>query len=178
MRRHFKWDKKYLYWGITAFCVIACAILFYMVLRYLPALRSGLGTLVKILSPFIWGLVIAYLLTPLVRALEKNVFGGLRKKGGKAKLSPARVLSVVLAELVLLALLVALVYLILPQLYSSIETMVANSPTYANNLNKWATRLFQDYPQIESYTNQALGELNTELSDWIKNTLGAEVRAS
>ena len=43
MRRPFKWDKKYLYWGGTAFCVIACAILFYMALNYLPALgRAGL----------------------------------------------------------------------------------------------------------------------------------------
>ena len=28
MRRQFRWDKKYLYWGITAFLVIAGAILF------------------------------------------------------------------------------------------------------------------------------------------------------
>ena len=39
MRRHFRWDKKYLYWGVTAFCVIAAAILFYMALNYLP--RDG-----------------------------------------------------------------------------------------------------------------------------------------
>ena len=29
MRRQFRWDKKYLYWGITAFLVIAGAILFF-----------------------------------------------------------------------------------------------------------------------------------------------------
>ena len=28
MRRRFKWDKKYLHWGVTAFCVIAASILF------------------------------------------------------------------------------------------------------------------------------------------------------
>ena len=170
MRRHFRWDKKYLYWGVTAFCVIACAILFYMVLHYLPTLGGALARLVRILSPFIWGLVIAYLLTPLVRALEKNVFGGLgKKKDGRSKL--ARTLSVVIAELVLLAIIVALIYLILPQLYSSIETMVSNSSTYANNLSSWATKVFQDYPQIESYASQVLGEINSELSGWIKNTL-------
>ena len=43
MRRHFRWDRKYLYWGITAFCVIAAAILFYMALRFLPDLRKGSG---------------------------------------------------------------------------------------------------------------------------------------
>ena len=31
MRHKFRWDKKYLYWGITAFCVIAALILFCLV---------------------------------------------------------------------------------------------------------------------------------------------------
>ena len=80
MRRHFRWDKKYLYWGVTAFCVIAAAILFYMALNYLPLLRQGLASLLHILSPFIWGLVICYLLTPFMRLVEKKLFGPLSKK--------------------------------------------------------------------------------------------------
>ena len=28
MRRRFNWDKQYLYWGMTAFCVIAASIVF------------------------------------------------------------------------------------------------------------------------------------------------------
>ena len=77
MRRHFRWDKKYLYWGVTAFCVIAAAILFYMALNYLPLLRQGLASLLHILSPFIWGLVICYLLTPFMRLVQKKLFGPL-----------------------------------------------------------------------------------------------------
>lgn len=74
MRRPFRWDKKYLYWGITAFCVVAAAILFYMALNYIGAVGSAISALVKILSPFIWGLVISYLLGPLVRTFENKVF--------------------------------------------------------------------------------------------------------
>ena len=75
MRRIFRWDKKYLYWGITAFCVIACAILFFMALNYLDTLKQGIAALIRILGPFIWGLVIVYLLSPLVRFLQKKIFG-------------------------------------------------------------------------------------------------------
>ena len=66
MRRHFRWDKKYLYWGVTAFLVVAASILFYMALNYLPVLRGAIQTLARILNPFIWGLVFTYLLTPLM----------------------------------------------------------------------------------------------------------------
>ena len=68
MNRHFKWDKKYLYWGITAFCVVACAILFYMALNYMPGVLSAIGSLFSILSPFIWGLAITYILLPACSA--------------------------------------------------------------------------------------------------------------
>ena len=74
MRRQFHWDKKYLYWGITAFLVLAAEILFYMALSYLPALGKGLSALMRILSPFVWGLVITYLLHPLMKALERSAF--------------------------------------------------------------------------------------------------------
>ena len=81
MRRPFRWDKKYLYWGITAFCVVAAAILFYMALNYIGAVGSAIGALVKILSPFIWGACNkSYLIGPLVRTLENKVFRPLASK--------------------------------------------------------------------------------------------------
>ena len=77
MKKGFRWDKKYLYWGVTAFCVVACAIVFYMALNYLPVLGAALKKLMGILSPFLWGLVISYLLLPGLRAIEHGAFGPL-----------------------------------------------------------------------------------------------------
>ena len=176
MRRHFRWDKKYLYWGVTAFCVIAAAILFYMALNYLPLLRQGLASLLRILSPFIWGLVICYLLTPFMRLVEKKLFGPLSKKLYKnSKRSDgsrfARSMSVLLSELFLLAVLTALVCLIIPQLYSSLQNMVANSPMYIETASRWITQLLEDFPEIEQYVSQTLGQVNTSLMDWIQNTV-------
>ena len=74
MRRVFRWDKKYLYWGITAFCVIAASILFYTVLDKLPSIGKLIGRLVSILSPFVWGLAISYLLAPMMRTMGLSSF--------------------------------------------------------------------------------------------------------
>ena len=176
MRRRFNWDKKYLYWGMTAFGVIACAILFYMVLSYLPALGKALGKLVKILSPFIWGLVITYLLLPLMRLMERNVFGPLMKKAYRKNKKDdghklARGLSILVSEIVMLAIITALVYLILPQLYSSIESMVQNSNGYAATVEVWINNLLRDYPEIMEYANTVLDEVSVELRSWVQNTV-------
>ena len=176
MRRLFRWDKKYLYWGITAFCVVAAAILFYMALNYIGAVGSAISALVKILSPFIWGLVISYLLGPLVRTLENKVFRPLASKlYKKNKRSDghgfARGMSILFSEIIMLAVIAALIYLIIPQLYSSIETIVVNSPTYIDNGTQWLTRLLEDYPEIEEYAVQTLGDVNEFLANWLKNTV-------
>ena len=176
MRRHFKWDKKYLYWGITAFCVVACAILFYMALNYIGVVGRAIKALVGILSPFIWGLVITYLLTPLVRTLQNRLFdplcarlnrGGKHRRGKKL----ARGLAVFLSEIIMLAVIVALFYLIIPQLYSSIETIIVNSPVYIDSLTTWVTKLLTDFPEIRSYVTQVMGDVNTDLMSWLQTTV-------
>ena len=72
--KKFRWDKKYLYWGVTAFLVIVAAVLFYLILVSFPVIGKALGRLIGILSPFIWGLVISYLLCPLTNILERHIF--------------------------------------------------------------------------------------------------------
>ena len=176
MRRHFRWDKKYLYWGMTAFCVIACAILFYMALNYIGLVGKGLGALARILSPFIWGLIITYLLNPLVKTLQKKCFGPLaerlyrnnKRSSGKGF---ARGMSVLCAEIVMLAIIAALFYLIIPQLYSSIETIIVNSPVYIEKMTSFVTKVLADYPEIEAYVTSTLGDMNTFLVGWLQSTV-------
>lgn len=38
----FRWNKKYLYWGMTAFAVICAGLLFYFVIFRMDVLFQGL----------------------------------------------------------------------------------------------------------------------------------------
>ena len=175
MRRIFNWDKKYLYWGVTAFCVIACSVLFYMALAYLPAIGKALGSLGRILSPFIWGLIITYLLSPLYKTLYKNLFLPMTKSlsGKKKKASPrlAKALSVLLSIIVFLAVITALVYLIIPQLYASIETIVNNSSTYVSKISEWTQGMLTNYPEVQNFVTEKFEEINTNLFGWVRDTI-------
>ena len=175
MRRIFNWDKKYLYWGMTAFCVIACSILFYMALAYLPVIGTALKSLARILSPFIWGLIITYLLAPLYKGLYQGFFLPLTEKlsGKKKKGSPklAKGLSVLLSIIVFLAMITALVYLIIPQLYSSIETIVNNSPGYIDKLSEWSKNTLANYPELRDFVTEKFEEINTNLFTWVRDTI-------
>ena len=64
--------------------MIACAILFYMALNYISLVGGALRALTRILSPFIWGLVITYLLSPLYSGLYLGFFLPLMAEDVKA----------------------------------------------------------------------------------------------
>ena len=171
MRRHFRWDKKYLYWGVTAFCVIAASVLFIFLLKDFSVIGSALGAFFRLVAPFIWGLVITYLLTPLLKWLDGSCFSPLfarmfrKNKKGKDGKKLSRVLAVIITEIVLLFILTALVYLIIPQLYSSIETIVSSSPEYIEKIGAWIDKTLSDRPELEAYVSEALASVNTGLTD-------------
>ena len=61
----FRWDKKYLYWGLTAFVVlVGCIGVIYFLFNG-SILKYNVKKIIKILMPIIDGLIIAYLLAPL-----------------------------------------------------------------------------------------------------------------
>ncbi len=174
MRRRFNWDKKYFYWGMTAFFVIAASLLFYFAMQNLPVFGRAVSKVVGILGPFIWGLVICYLFSPLMDVVENKVFLPLSKAlFGKSKKHTgkrlARILSVIVCEIVLILILVALVYLILPQVLSSVQMLIQNSGTYADNLSTWLNTLLEDYPEVSSYVERIFGNFNTNVGSWLEN---------
>ncbi|MBQ2071346.1 MAG: AI-2E family transporter, partial [Oscillospiraceae bacterium] len=171
-----KWDRTYINWGMTAFCVVALSLLFYFAVRNISVFGDFFRKLVTILAPFIWGLVICYLLSPLMRFLEERVFLPLgkrlyrkNKKGGAAKF--ARVMSILFSEIVLLLLIAALVYLIIPQILSSVQMLVQNSGTYADNVSKWLDGLLKNYPELDSYVGGLFGNINANVGNWLETRL-------
>lgn len=179
MKKFIRWDKKYLYWGLTAFCVIAAAIIFFMALNYINILGSGITKIFNILSPFVWGLVITYLICPLMKRMEKYIFipliGKIAKKSKNGGRKLARGLSVLLSEIVLLAVIAAMFYLIIPQLYDSIEKIVKNSDAYFTAVSRWIETTLTDFPEIESYAIGTLNKLSGNLVEWLRSSLLPEL---
>ena len=160
--KRFDPKNKYLGWGITAFGVIACCILFYMLLQHGKSIGDAISSLLGILSPIIWGLVIAYLLWPLLKKLRP-------KKPVRTSL--ARGLSVALSILVALIIIAALIWLIIPQIYTSVESIVLNYQEYYDTITGWINKFFENNPEVEEVLLSATGDVSDSLLDWAKTAL-------
>ena len=73
-------DRKYLYWGLTAFCVICGVLVFYDTVFQNSVLFDYIGKLITILSPVSYGFVMAYVLSPVVNAVERLLSARRRMK--------------------------------------------------------------------------------------------------
>ena len=76
----FKWDKKYLYWGVTATIVLAVAVLFNFLLQNNAAIRKAASTFARVSLPIISGFVMAFIINPLLKWFENSVFAIFDKK--------------------------------------------------------------------------------------------------
>lgn len=172
MKDKFEKIRPYFRWGLTAFIVIACGIMFYFGIDYIEKIFKAIGSLLRILSPFVWGLVIAYLLMPPMRFFESRWFKPLmgkiyeRKPNKNKKDKIAHILSLLLSELILIVIIAALVYLIVPQIYESFETIVVNSPEYAKSAYASIDKMLQNHPDIEAYATNLFGTFSDGFTQW------------
>ena len=127
------WSKKpetMLDW----FCVVAACIAFYLLLNNLNYFVGGIGKFINILSPFAGGVVIAYILDPVVKLFYHKLFK--EKKG-------IRWLAILLAYLVAILLIVLLAWLVIPQIVNSIAMLFTNFPSYIQGIQD-ALTMIQD----------------------------------
>ena len=165
--------SEYFKWGVTAFLVIAAELAFYMLLTNSKGFFRNINTVTSILSPIIWGLVISYLLWPIVKFLEQNAIFPLLKKAFPKKNNRklARALSILISVVVALFLIAMLLYLVVPQLYVSIESIVTSAPEYYDTISAWITNFLKDYPQAEQILLETTGHASQTLVDWARSAV-------
>ena len=116
-------EKKYAMWGITAFCVVAASVLFFFFIFRLHSVGALVGKILKILSPIIYGLVIAYLLGPIESFWNRRltVLFKERMKNDKRAEGAAKGLSILIALVIAIVIVCGLLLLVLPRLVESID---------------------------------------------------------
>lgn len=171
----FKFNKKYLYWGITAFLVIACSILFYYVLFHRSSFTGGIGRIIQISMPIIDGFVLAYLITPILNKVEKCIIKPIYIKADIPMTSKnkqrMRAISILLTIVLILIVFYEFFGLIIPEVIRSVQSIIFQMPVYVNNLTNWALGLIKDNPDLEIAVNQLINQYSAKIMDYVNTNL-------
>lgn len=139
--RKFDSETKYQIkkWVFTAVCVV----LVFLALQNIGWFLSSLGKLMGIVTPFFIGFAIAFVLNSPLKMLERHL-SALMNKNPKLK-KFKRPVALLLTYLLFFLIIAFVVSLLVPQVAASVKVLVANVPSYLNQLQNTVNTLSQKY---------------------------------
>ncbi|MBD5458275.1 MAG: AI-2E family transporter [Lachnospiraceae bacterium] len=177
----FNFNKKYLYWGLTGAFSIIAGILFYYILFHSESLSAAVSSFIKISMPIIDGLILAYLITPVMNTIERKIVRPLYKKSKvpmtKKNDKQIRAFSILITLVVIFVVIYEFFSLIIPELIRSIQSIIFQFPMYVSNLAAWAAGLLENNPELESIFNELFNKYSAMLTDFLNTTVLPKVNS-
>lgn len=127
----FRKNDKYTAIAIYAFIVLALLMLAVVFIIKIPYLLGQFFRLLNVLRPVTFAFVFAYICNPIVRYTENRL---LKRMKGKPRAS--RALAIALTYLFLLAILLVLVFMIVPQIMNNYQDFSDNVGRYIRSLTE------------------------------------------
>lgn len=172
----FHLDKKYLYWGITGFLALAGAIVFYYLLFHTGKMIDIIKSVIHVCTPVIYGMIMAYLLTPICSFFERKVLYPLYKAfhldTEKYKTRRRiRTLAILLTMFLTIYLLYVFFSIVLKEVVASIQSIILQSSIYVNNLERLLQNILSSNKAIEEMATNLINTYSGELNDWLNNSV-------
>ncbi len=141
----FKFNNKYVRWGLTSFLVIAASITFYYLIFHSSNIHEKFSLIMGILMPVIFGLVTAYLLTPILNFMESRVlvplFDKFQIRETRSRRKVIRGIGILVTAFLFVALIYGLISMLVSQIVPSVEGIVSNFDSYVSNVSNWIDQI-------------------------------------
>ena len=171
MKFHF--EDKYKNTGLTAFLVIAAAILFFFAIYRFDGLMDILDRIGQIMRPFIYGLVMAYLMCPLynftVKLCMKVKWPAVLGKPLNVVIS--KTIATILVIFVICGAVGGFLWYVVPHIFESIIAIAGMMPNSMADLTTWITDQFKNMPQISGPAQVWIDEATKWFTQWVETSL-------
>lgn len=158
--------------ALAIFITFCCCILFFFIIYRYNGFTDFWKQLTQILQPVIIGLVVAYLLNPLMKWVDGKMYGILMehvKNEEKAK-NLARGLAITVSLLFLVGIVVLLIAAIVPSILQSIQGVVTTLPSEVKSLIAWINDFAKGDSQVADIAERVITEASNFFENWMKNT--------
>ncbi len=162
--------------------IITYALVLFFILQNFGIVKNMFFNLVNILSPFLFGVGIAFILNIPMSIFERKFLKVKKAKDKNAKPSHLkRPISIVISLILIILIIGLIIKLVIPQLISVIVMFAGNLPELAYNIKEGAMELTEQYPGIRDQISSI--EINwdqiiNELMNFVKNFAGSVVTSS
>ncbi|MCR4588566.1 MAG: AI-2E family transporter, partial [Lachnospiraceae bacterium] len=166
-------SNKYFQIGITAFLVIIASISFYFFILRNSSIADSLKSGIHTCMPIIDGIVIAYLITPIVNWIEKHILKPIYVKlhydpNSKKCRKSLRFISMVISIVLVLIIVTAFFSVVIPEVIKSVQSILIHFPVYMQTLENYIEKLRIDNPEIEANIENYLLTGGQTINNWME----------
>lgn len=129
---------------------VSLAAVFILVIFNYQHIFAGLRELWDVISPVVYGFVFAYILNLIMVMYEGFWFP---ETDDELLIRARRPVSILLALITVIIVIVLVLWLIIPQLISLVQTLLENLPLMVEYIQRWIEDLEEIYPQIDTLIN-------------------------
>lgn len=140
---------------VITFTIVLIFAIFHLD-QVINLLKAGLS----IISPFLIGIVIAFVLNILIKNLENKVFASLNKKNYKLWNKCRRGVCILIAFILVMVFATAIIFFVLPEFARSLKILVDNAPQYIEKF----TIMVDDFMKNFNVTQEKIGLLGIDWS--------------
>lgn len=171
-----KFQNIYVKWGVTVFLTAVAVILFFFAVYRMDGLVKAFGIIANILTPFVYGLVMAFLTIPLYNlVVEKTkMIRGPNIRGKDRSLTVRRFLASFAVIIVIFGVIAGIAWLIIPQLIASIIDISQTLPGNISKFLEWSQDKFQNIPVLSGSLEQWVSTFGEKFVEWVEKTLVPE----
>ncbi|MDY3906618.1 MAG: AI-2E family transporter [Lawsonibacter sp.] len=161
--------KSYFAAGVTAFCVIAAAILLFFLLFHASVVRGFLTMLARILRPIFLGMIIAFLLLPIHRGILRFMMAMTpnSRLENPRDVAFLNILAIIFSLFFAFFLLYLLMAMVIPQVYLSVVGLVQAFPGYIESVQTWLLAFLENNPEIQSAVMPLYNSAAASLEQWL-----------
>lgn len=158
-----------------AFAVIAASICFYYLIFHGDRFSAQINSLIRVVNPVLYGIVFAYLMTPMVNGIERQLLIPLFFKN-KTLISSKqkkymRFFSIILTMIVVILMIYGFFSILIPNILKSIRSISYQFPYYVQNLINWSYKFLDDNPDIADMVIRFLDTYSEKFLDYINNNI-------
>lgn len=173
------WDiRPYLAVGLLTFLVFCLCVTVFFVFYRFDGAYAGWNKLTDVLQPIIIGMVIAYLLNPIMKFIEKHLNKLLKKcmTDEKRRKKLSRTIGTFFALAFFLLIIFLLIELVGPQLYDSVKGFITNLPDQVDNYVEKSKGFIHGDGKWENMLEETLVKASNYLENWFKQSFLPDIQ--
>ena len=152
--------------------LLVAFLLFKLVFTANMSIASTVDAIYSCVSYFVYGLIIAYFLNPLVSRIEKRI---VKKGDSEKKRSILRTIIIAAVFLVVIGLITIFFVNIIPAIGDAVKDFADNFPGYLANFQNWINNTFAFVsPDVTEKLNFALSQIAENVTNWATERFDVE----